>query len=295
MNTTPLLSVHDGRVVCTSENVAQVFNRPLIDLMKRIHNLDCSPAFFEQHFTPMEAVDGRGKPITGCRMSREGFSLWAMSFIGKNDLKEAYLTAFQTLEHERMEARVKRRLECAPKASAQTEEQAKLARLEQIGTLVDQLLDTSTNAFSVGAEIRVELAKQVARLAGVKLANTPNVVREDPDVLRFWKNIRTIGLAHLNHSRQADIIAINMTEYKDACLDKELPCASRDLLMRKLRISQAMPMIGRKSIRSNRLAMQGKTIQCWLFRAGDMLPDVLEGHRVHRETTHANPTVAEQG
>jgi len=276
---TPLLSLHSGRVVCTSENVAKVFNRPLIDLMKRINSLDCSKAFYEKHFEPMDAVDGRGKSIVGCRMTREGFSLWAMSFVGKLEQKEAFLTAFEIMEELQKEEFRKQQRAIAPKA-----EPDPIERIEHIGCIVDQLLNSSTNAYPVSAEIRVELAKQVAKLAGIRLKAQPKVIREHHEVVQFWENVKKIGLEKLNHSRQVNVIAISLTEYQDYCLDMALPGCSKATLTTKLKFSQAMPVIGRKSIRSSQRERAGKTIQCWLFRAGDMLPESLSGMKTLQDS-----------
>ena len=123
----------------------------------------------------------------------------------------------------------------------------------------------------------MELAKQVAKLAGIKIKAESKVVREHHEVVQFWENVKKIGLVKLNHSRQVNVIAINLAEYQDYCMDMELPGCSKATLVTKLKFSQAMPVIGRKSIRSCQRERTGKTVNCWLFRAGDLLPESLAG------------------
>lgn len=282
---TPRLSVYDGRVVCTSENVAECFNRPLIDLMKRINTLPCTPEFRLRHYAAMKAVDGRGKEIEGCRMTREGFSFFAMSFVGKMDIKEAYLNAFRTQELQQEEERKQQQ---ALIEKNQPKPDTPLERLEHIIVLVDQLLDDSTKKNLMSADIRVELAKEAVRLGGIKLPGRVLQKKDCHDVAQFWKNVNTIGERHLNHSRKLDQIAINLKEYDTLRRSQDLPGISLSVLQSRLRMSQTRPLIKLSSIRSCRPEFQGKTVQCWIFHTSAYLVDTLTSRHTTMNTDHKN-------
>lgn len=94
----------DGQATTTSLDVATHFAKRHDDVLKRLRNLECSPAFRLRNFA--EASQEVSQPNGGVakypivRMTRDGFTFLCMGFTGKEAAKwkEAYINAFNQLE-----------------------------------------------------------------------------------------------------------------------------------------------------------------------------------------------------
>lgn len=104
---TPDLVVVDGQITTTSQQVAEHFGKRHNLVLRAIRNLLSElPQGYERNFAliQIEADLGRGRTRKdpAYRITRDGFTLLAMGFTGKEAMqwKVAYLTAFNKMEAE---------------------------------------------------------------------------------------------------------------------------------------------------------------------------------------------------
>ena len=94
--------IEDDRMITDSRNVADVFNKRHDHVLRDIENLKISlPNFGEAFFeTSLPDESGRGKMYKAYYMTRDGFTLLAMGFTGKEAMqwKLKYIEAFNNLE-----------------------------------------------------------------------------------------------------------------------------------------------------------------------------------------------------
>lgn len=84
----------------TSLKVAEVFHKRHDDVLKSIHNLDCSDDFTHRNFAVSTYEDASGKSNPMYYITRDGFTFLAMGYRGKKAaaFKEAYINAFNQME-----------------------------------------------------------------------------------------------------------------------------------------------------------------------------------------------------
>jgi Rha family phage regulatory protein len=84
----------------TSMAVADLFGKSHKHVLLAIRNLPTPASFKENHFSPVEFIDGRGRTQPGCELTRDGFTILAMGFHGPKALewKLKYLEAFNAME-----------------------------------------------------------------------------------------------------------------------------------------------------------------------------------------------------
>ncbi len=101
---TPALSIRNGHPVVTSLRVAESFGKRHNNVLKAIRALPCSPEFralnFEQTFVETPIPNGATRRDTIIEMTRDGFTIIAMGFTGKDAVawKERYIAAFNAME-----------------------------------------------------------------------------------------------------------------------------------------------------------------------------------------------------
>lgn len=94
------LAVHDGRIVTTSNAIAEHFGKRHDHVLRAIRNLDCSPEFNARNFGAVEYIDEKGEARPAFEITRDGFTFLAMGFTGKEaaQWKERYIEAFNQME-----------------------------------------------------------------------------------------------------------------------------------------------------------------------------------------------------
>ena len=100
-----LVSVNNGKIVTTSLQVAEVFNKLHRHVLRDIRNLECSSNFQESNFGlsfyHSKLLNGGYKKQPMYYITRDGFTFLAMGFTGKiaAKFKEAYINAFNEMEN----------------------------------------------------------------------------------------------------------------------------------------------------------------------------------------------------
>ena len=99
-----LVSENDGKIVTTSLQVAEVFNKLHRHVLRDIRNLECSSEFQESNFGlsfyHSKLLNGGYKKQPMYYITKDGFTFLAMGFTGKvaARFKEAYINAFNEME-----------------------------------------------------------------------------------------------------------------------------------------------------------------------------------------------------
>ena len=107
ISATPDLKIIDGQITTTSNQVAEHFGKSHKVVLRAIRNLLSElPEDYRRNFAPItiEFINGKGgtQQAPAYRLTRDGFTLLAMGFTGKEAMqwKVAYLTAFNQMEAE---------------------------------------------------------------------------------------------------------------------------------------------------------------------------------------------------
>lgn len=95
-----IVQIDEGKMFTTSLIVAEAFEKEHKDVLKAISNLECSLAFNERNFAPVEYKDAKGEMRPAYRLTRDGFAFLAMGFTGRKAAawKEKFLEAFNAME-----------------------------------------------------------------------------------------------------------------------------------------------------------------------------------------------------
>lgn len=95
-----LISIQNGQAVTTDVLIAKAFNKSPSSVRRAIKNLNCSNEFRLHSFAHTYYVDQQGKKQPSFLITKDGFVLLVMGFIGKNatELKIQYIEAFNEME-----------------------------------------------------------------------------------------------------------------------------------------------------------------------------------------------------
>lgn len=99
-----LVSIQDTKVVTTSRNIAEAFEKEHKHVLRDIANLDCSPGFTQSNFGLSmyisELANNVKKENPEYLITRDGFTFLAMGYTGKRaaEFKEAYIFEFNQME-----------------------------------------------------------------------------------------------------------------------------------------------------------------------------------------------------
>lgn len=98
-----LVQVENGQPMVNSKDIADRFgktHRHTLEAIKRML-ADISEEFGSANFRPSSYISKQNKELPCYLLTRDGFSMLAMGFTGKEALKwkEAYIKAFNAMEH----------------------------------------------------------------------------------------------------------------------------------------------------------------------------------------------------
>jgi len=100
----PHVFVRNGGFFTTSMDVATFFGRTHKDVLRAIDKVleDCGPEFGERNLAPSSYLSKQNKELRSYDLTRDGFSIVVMGFIGPaaTKWKVAYIDAFNALEAE---------------------------------------------------------------------------------------------------------------------------------------------------------------------------------------------------
>lgn len=104
--TTPNVSIHHGKAITTTEDVAIYFGKQHHHVVQKLESLDCSKEFTIRNFSRMvknkPIGSGAKREVIYYTMTKDGFVFLVMGFTGKKAaaFKEAYIAEFNRMEAE---------------------------------------------------------------------------------------------------------------------------------------------------------------------------------------------------
>ena len=93
---------NEERLVTTSLKIAEKFSKEHAHVLRDIRDLECSETFRESNFGFSSYKSTQGKTLPMYEVTRDGFTLLAMGYTGKEAMKfkEDYINAFNAMEAE---------------------------------------------------------------------------------------------------------------------------------------------------------------------------------------------------
>lgn len=253
--------IQNNNVKTDSLKVAKIFGKLHKNVIRAIENLiaelpkDLCGLNFELCFKNSELQNG--KPLPYYEMTKDGFTILAMGFTGKQALqfKIAYINAFNhmaaILHNQHIQGN-----------------QFKIGSTVQLkigspSLYINQLI-YSDQGYLEHAEIvwfKNRLHKEIVPIAALTIDHSSlirNQILED-----FWSNIYDFGIEKLNHSDKVHTIALNLNQVYQAI--DALPIKA-ELTAALIAGSPHHPrfMFGNHAIRSK---FTKKTVKCWIFTA----------------------------
>lgn len=100
--TKPTVTIHNGKAVTTSLDVAEYFHKRHDDVLKKLRTIECSVEFNARNFAEVDYLDAKGEKRPAFEMTKDGFVFLVMGFTGKKAaaFKEAYIAEFNRMENE---------------------------------------------------------------------------------------------------------------------------------------------------------------------------------------------------
>ena len=253
--------IQDQQVKTTSLKVAEIFAKQHKNVIQKIESLDCSPEFTSAHFCAhvqtIEIGNGATRESKYYEMTKDGFMFLVMGFTGAAaaKIKEAYINTFNQMAA--MLYNLHGNNECIHIGA--------VVQLKSGGPIytVSQI-HHDNNGFMQNAEVlwhnKGNLCRDVLPIACLSL-ETKNII--DSKMLNdFWASVNSYGMHKLNHSRNPNILAFNISQIYQ-CIDG-LPMKSQ--LFAILMQSQSPHPVFMQHNKSIHSALFAKTIKCWIFK-----------------------------
>lgn len=165
----------------TSLDIAEKFNRKHQHVLESIRNLECPVDFHRSNFRHILYQDSHGRDQSAYEMTRDGFTLLAMSFSGKRAMqwKIAYINAFNLMERRILQLATDRERRAArdwQESRTITKEQRK----ELTNTIRDILIPHARSQGSTAPEAKIYLSysKMIKSRLFSEPASLPNDYRD---------------------------------------------------------------------------------------------------------------------
>lgn len=93
---------NEERLITTSLKIAEKFGKEHAHVLRDIRDMECSDTFRESNFGLSSYKSTQGKTLPMYEVTRDGFTLLAMGYTGKEAMKfkEDYINAFNAMENE---------------------------------------------------------------------------------------------------------------------------------------------------------------------------------------------------
>ena len=258
--------IQNDQIKTDSLKVAEYFGKRHADVIRKIESLDCSPTFSSTHFCvhgqEIQIGSGATRESKYYEMTKDGFMFLVMGFTGAAaaKIKEAYINTFNQMAA--MLYNLHGNNECIHIGA--------VVQLKSGGPIytVSQI-HHDNNGFMQNAEVlwhnKGNLCRDVLPIACLSL-ETKNII--DSKMLNdFWASVNSYGMHKLNHSRNPNILAFNISQIYQ-CIDG-LPMKSQ--LFAILMQSQSPHPVFMQNNRQIYSALHSKNIKCCLFQTNPPL------------------------
>lgn len=93
---------NEEKLITTSLKIAEKFDKEHAHVLRDIRDMECSDTFRESNFGLSSYKSEQGKTLPMYEVTRDGFTLLAMGYTGKEAMKfkEDYINAFNAMENE---------------------------------------------------------------------------------------------------------------------------------------------------------------------------------------------------
>lgn len=93
---------NEERLITTSLKIAEKFGKEHAHVLRDIRDMECSDTFRESNFGFSYYKSAQGKKLPMYEVTRDGFTILAMGYTGKEAMKfkEDYINAFNAMENE---------------------------------------------------------------------------------------------------------------------------------------------------------------------------------------------------
>lgn len=249
--------IQNQQVKTDSLKVAEIFDRQHKNVIQKIESLDCSPEFTSANFSAHVQTIQAGavkRESKYYEMTKDGFIFLVMGFTGEKaaQIKEAYIKAFNSM-------------------AVLLHNQQYVSQGLQYGAKV-QLISGSPE-FTVNQMIydeegylhSVEIVCWNKNRLHKEILNVGSVIPVkgfQSDVLdTFWKAVFAYGLDKLNHSKNPNLIALNLKQVSQS-IQGIPPRIELAALLMHSRDPYPKYMQHNYAVHS---AVTDKTVKCWVF------------------------------
>ncbi len=154
-----------GQPVVSSRDISEHFGKEHRNVLRDIDDLRKDVLNFEQMFFAAEIPDSYGRPQRAYLMNRDGFTLIAMGFTGKEALewKIKYIDAFNKMEAELKAKPLTPAEQLLAQASLLVEQEKRLAAVEQKQRQMDSAVKSAFETLAAPAADRDQWQEEMNR------------------------------------------------------------------------------------------------------------------------------------
>lgn len=245
--------IENQQIKTTSLKVAEAFDKNHRDVLRKLENLECSTDFIERNFALNEYKDKIGRTLPMYEMTKDGFIFLVMGFTGSKaaQIKEAYINAFNQMAVALQNQRVLGD-ELMVGSTVQLMSSSPQLTISQLIKNVDGVIDQTEVLWFK----QDKLYKEIIPISCLCPSGTSKILKN------FWASVYNFGLDKINHTKQNDYIALNLSQIYNCIHDLPL----RRELSEQLKLSKSpFPKFTdyQNPIRS---CIDGKLYRCYVFR-----------------------------
>lgn len=258
--------IQNDQVKTSSLKVAELFGKQHKNVLQKLESLDCSPKFTELNFQLSEYSDSTGRKLPMYELTKDGFIFLVMGFTGEKaaQIKEAYINTFNQMLA----------ILYNNEGSHQQIREGTVAQLKSGGPLytISQII-YDQNGFMQNAEViwhnKEKLCREILPISCLTL-ESKNLIR-NKTLEDFWASLHNYGLEKINHSRNPNILAINLIEVYQS-IDGLPPKNQLSALLMHSQNPFPVYMQHNHPVHSN---ITKKTVKCWIFDTRPKLPHLI--------------------
>ena len=258
--------IQDEQVKTTSLKVAELFGKQHKNVLQKLECLDCSHEFTELNFQLSEYLDSTGRKLPMYEMTKDGFIFLVMGFTGAAaaKIKEAYINTFNQMaailynnddNHQQI----------LEGAVVQLKSGGPLYTISKI--FYDQ------NGYMQNVEVmwhnKTNLCREILPINCLTIESKnliQNKMLED-----FWVSVQNYGMDKLNHSRNQNIMALNLMQIYQS-MEGLPPRNQLSSILMHSRSPFPVYMQHNHPVHSN---ITKKTVKCWIFDTRPKLPHLI--------------------
>ncbi|EHU1482468.1 Rha family transcriptional regulator [Acinetobacter baumannii] len=251
--------IQDQQVKTDSLKVAEIFGKQHKDVLRKIESLDCSPEFTSAHFCAHVQTIQAGAVQRDSKyyeMTKDGFIFLVMGFTGAAaaKIKEAYINTFNQM------AAVLYNND----ANHQQIHEGAVVQLKSGGPLYTiSKIFYDQNGYMQNAEVmwhnKANLCREILPINCLTL-ESKNLI-QNKTLEDFWASLHNFGVGKLNHSRNQNILALNLIQIYQ-CIEGLPPKNQLSAIL--MHSSNPFPIYMQHN-HAVSSAITNKTVKCWIF------------------------------